>query len=90
MTVLGRYDATFAEFATANCLDYDWISTGTDLYIDEFFKDYVQHYKLARLGIVRRLGETPELRHHPTIINKIARVPILPKSGDKDRIKDKF
>lgn len=36
-----------------------------------------------RLGISRRFGETPELRNHPTVINKIARVTILPKSRDK-------
>jgi hypothetical protein len=44
----------------------------------------------VRLGIPRRFGETPELRHHPAVINKIARVTILPKSGDKSKIRDKF
>jgi hypothetical protein len=43
-----------------------------------------------RLGISRRFGETPELRNHPTVINKIARVTILPKGRDKSKIRDKF
>jgi hypothetical protein len=37
-----------------------------------------------------RFGETPRLRHHPAVINKIARVTILPNSVDKSKIKDKF
>jgi DNA transposition AAA+ family ATPase len=82
--------ATFAEFATANNLDYDVICDVIDLYIEEQFEDYVQYYEPARLGIPRRFGETPELRHHPAVINKIARVTILPKSGDKSKIRDKF
>jgi hypothetical protein len=50
----------------------------------------VQFYEPARLGIPRRFGETPGLRHHPAVINKIARVTILLKSGDKSKIRDKF
>jgi hypothetical protein len=50
----------------------------------------VQFYEPARLGIPRRFGETAGLRHHPAVINKIARVTILPKSGDKSKIRDKF
>jgi hypothetical protein len=84
-----RYVATFAEFATANNLDYGMISHGVDLYTEDRFEDYAQYYKLARLGIPRRFGETPRLRHHPAVINKIARVTILPKSGNKSKIKDK-
>jgi hypothetical protein len=81
-----HYVATFAEFATANSLDYDMFSQGVNLYIDHLFEDYAQYYEPARLGIPRRFGETPGLRHHPTVINKIARVTILSKSGDKSRI----
>jgi hypothetical protein len=50
----------------------------------------VEFYEPARLGIPRRFGETAGLRHHPAVINKIARVTILPKSGDKSKIRDKF
>jgi hypothetical protein len=46
--------------------------------------------EIRRFGILRRFGESPELRHHATFNNKIVRVTILPKSGDKSKIKDKF
>jgi hypothetical protein len=90
MTGFKRYSATFAEFATANSLDYDTISARIDLYIEDNFEEFVQFYEPARLRIPRRFGETAGLRHHPAVINKIARVTILPKSGDKSKIRDKF
>jgi hypothetical protein len=90
MTGFKRYVAIFAEFATANNLDHGMISHGVDLYTEDQFEDYAQYYEPARLGIPRRFGETPGLRHHPAVINKIARVNILPKSGDKSKIRDKF
>jgi hypothetical protein len=55
MTKFKRYEATFAEFATANSLDYDVISTGMDLHTEENFEDY----EPVRLSIPRRFGETP-------------------------------
>jgi hypothetical protein len=85
-----RYMAIFAEFVTPNSLNYDMISQGVDLYTEDQFEDYAQYYEPARLGIPRRFGETLGLRHHPAVINKIARVTILPKSGDKSRIRNKF
>jgi hypothetical protein len=90
MSGFKRYPATFAEFATTNSLDYDTISAGIDLYTEDNFEEFVQFYEPARLGIPRRFGETPGLQHHPAVINKIARLTILPKSGDKSKIRDKF
>jgi hypothetical protein len=90
MTGFKRYVDTFADFVTANSLDYDMISHGVDLYTEGQFEDYAQYYEPARLDIPRSFGETLGLRHHPAVINKIARVTILPKSGDKSRIRDKF
>ena len=86
MTGFKRYSATFAEFVAANSLNYGTILAGIDLYIEDNFEDFVQFYEPARLGIPRRFGETAGLRHHPAVINKIARVTILPKSGDKSKI----
>jgi hypothetical protein len=40
MTGFKRYVATFAEFATANSLDYGVISHGIDLYTEDQFEDY--------------------------------------------------
>jgi hypothetical protein len=90
MTGFKRYSATFADFAAANSLNYGIISAGIDLYTEDNFEDFVQFYEPVRLGIPRRFGETAGLRHHPAVINKIARVTILPKSGDKSKIRDKF
>jgi hypothetical protein len=90
MTGFKHYVATFAEFVTPNSLNYDMISQGVDLYTEDQFEDYAQYYETARLGIPKRFGETPGLRHHPAVINKIARVTILLKSGDKSRIRNKF
>ena len=90
MTGFKRYSATFADFAAANSLNYCIISARIDLYTEDNFEDFVEFYEPARLGIPRRFGETAVLRHHPAVINKIARVTILPKSGDKSKIRDKF
>jgi hypothetical protein len=90
MTGFKRYSATFADFAAASGLNYGIISAGIDLYTEDNFEDFVQFYEPARLGIPRRFGETAGLRHHPAVINKIARVTILPKSGDKSKIRYKF
>jgi hypothetical protein len=53
MTRFKKYVATFAEFATANSLDYDMISHVVDLYSDNQFEDYAHYYEPARLGIPR-------------------------------------
>jgi hypothetical protein len=91
MTGFKRHVATFAEFAAAISLDYAIISQGVDLYTEDQFEDFAQYYEPARLGIPRCFGETPGLRHHLAVIKKIARVTIIPKSGDKSRrIWDKF
>jgi hypothetical protein len=77
ITGFKRYSATFADFAAANSLNYDIISAGIDLYTEDNFEDFVQFYEPARLDIPRRFEETVGVRHHPAVINKIARVTIL-------------
>ena len=42
------------------------------------------------MGIPIVVGTTTGLRHHPAVINKIAHVTILPKSGDRSKVRDKF
>lgn len=90
MTGFKRYNATFVEFAAANNLNYGVISARVELYTEDIFKECVQYYDQVRLGISRRFGETLGRRHHPTMINKIVRVTILLKSGDKSKIRNKF
>jgi hypothetical protein len=41
MTGFKRYSASFADFATANSLDYGIISAGLDLYTEDNFEDFV-------------------------------------------------
>ena len=85
------YYATFAQFAAANQLDYDFITSDQSVNVvlenplDE--NDYPMYYEPANVGIARSFGGIQGLRHHPAIINKIARVTFLPKSGNKDKIR---
>jgi len=85
------YYATFAQFAAVNELDYDFITNEQSINIvlenplDE--NDYPMYYEPANVGIARSFGGIQGLRHHPTVINKIARVTFMPKSGNKDKIR---
>jgi len=85
------YYATFAQFAEANHLDYDFITSEQSVNVvlenplDE--NDYPMYYEPAHLGIARSFGGIQGLRHHPAVINKIVRVTFMPKSGNKDKIR---
>ena len=85
------YYATFAQFATANQLDYDFITNEQSMNIvlenplDE--NDYPIYYEPANVGIAREIGRTQSLRHHLAVINKIARVTFMPKSGNKNKVR---
>jgi len=46
--------------------------------------DYPIYYEPANVEIARSFGGTQGLRHHSAVINKIARVTFIPKSGNKD------
>jgi hypothetical protein len=81
-----KYEATFKDFH----LDYDMISAGVNLIEEDVFTDIRQFYELASLGIRIVLGQTTGLRHHSAVINKVARVTILPKGGDRSMVRDKF
>ena len=85
------YYATFAQFAAANQLDYDFITNEQSMNIvlenplDE--NDYPVYYEPANVGIARVFGGIQGLSHHPAVINKIVRVMFMPKSGNKDKIR---
>jgi len=90
MTGKRKYDATFAEFAAANELNYDLITDPVESFdvVDELFLDLhniTRFYEPNRTGIDRVYKTTTGLRHHPAILNKIARVTVLPKSGYKEK-----
>jgi hypothetical protein len=85
------YYATFAQFANANQLDYDFLKDEQSANVvlenplDE--NDYLMFYEHAHLGILRVFGGTQGLRHHLAVINKIARVTFMPKSWIKDKVR---
>ena len=90
MTGKRKYEATFEEFAIANKLNYGVISNGADLLHEDAIENVAQYYEPQRLGIPTLVGTTTGLRHHPAVINKIARVTILTKGGDRNKVRDKF
>ena len=53
--------------------------------LDEY--DYPMYYEPANVGIARSFVGIQDLRHHLVVINKIARVTFMPKSGNKDKIR---
>ena len=62
------YFATFAQFAAANQLDYDFITNDQSVNVvlenplDE--NDYPMYYEPANVGIARSFGGIQGLRHH--------------------------
>ena len=85
------YYATFAQFAAANELDYEFLTAEDSVNImmenpmNE--NDYPIFYESARSGIRRSFGKTHGLKHHSAVINKIARVTFMSKSGNKDKVR---
>ena len=65
------YFAIFAQFAAANQLDYDFITSEQSMnvvlenHLDE--NDYPMYYEPAHLGIARSFGGIQGLRHHPAV-----------------------
>jgi hypothetical protein len=94
MTGQRKYTATFREFAAANMLDYDFLTAADSHNIvdeEELDDSYKRRfYEPARLGIRTHVGKVTSLRHHPAILNKIARVTIMPKSGNREVIRHKY
>ena len=87
------YYATFAQFDNANQLDYDFLKDEQSANVvfenplDE--NDYpMLFYESTHLGIPRVFGGTQGITHHPAVINKIVRVTFMPKSGNKDKVRE--
>ena len=75
-------------------MNYEFITDHESVNIDLNYEpeedEYIDFYEPARLGISRSIGGPLGLRHHPAVINKIARVTFMPKSGNKDKIKGHY
>jgi hypothetical protein len=52
--------------------------------------DYPVYCEPANVGIPRMFGGIHGLRHHPSVINKIARVTLMPKSGNKEKVRGHY
>ena len=85
------YYATFAQFAAANELDYEFITAedSANIVMENPMNedDYPMFYESARSGICRSFGKIHGLKLHPAVINKIARVTFMPLSGNKDKVR---
>ncbi|RLM55080.1 hypothetical protein C2845_PM10G11340 [Panicum miliaceum] len=94
MTGLRKYNATFAEFAAANQLDYGFLMDehSNNIVLEEYLSDddKFQFYEHPRTSIRRVIGQTTGLKHHPTVINKILTVTFMQKGGDKNMVRFKY
>jgi hypothetical protein len=76
MTGKSEYEATFAEFAAANHLNYEYFSDGVDVYNEDILENTAVFYELgtSNATIMNWLGAG--LRHHPAAINNIISIPL--------------
>jgi hypothetical protein len=90
MTGKGEYEATFAEFATANYIDYEYFSNGVDVYEEDILEHTVVFYEPGTSNAIITNWLAAGLRHHPAVINNIIRHTFMPRSGNKDKIREHY
>jgi hypothetical protein len=90
MTGKSELEATFAEFAAANYLDYEYFSNGVDVYNEDIIESTVVFYEPGTSNAIIMNRLAAGLRHHPTVINNIIRHTFLPKSGNKDKVREHY
>jgi hypothetical protein len=78
-------EATFAEFAAANHLTYEYFSDGVDVYNEDILENTAVFYEPGTSNATIMNWIAAGLRHHPAAINNITRHTFMPKSGNKDR-----
>jgi hypothetical protein len=86
MTGKSEYEATFAEFAAANHLNYEYFSDGVDVYNEDILENTVVFYEPGTSNATIMNWLAARLRHHPAAINNIIRHTFMPKSGNKDKV----
>jgi hypothetical protein len=86
MTGKCEYEATFAEFAAANYLDYEYFSNGVYVYNEDILECTVVFYEPGTSNAIIMNWLAAGLRHHPAVINNIIRHTFMPKSGHKDKV----
>jgi hypothetical protein len=82
MTGKSVCEATFAEFAAANHLNYEYFSDGVDVYNEDILENIVVFYEPGTSNATIMSWLAAGLRHHPAAINNIIRHNFMPKSGN--------
>jgi hypothetical protein len=90
MTGKSEYEATFAEFATANSLDYEFFSHGIDVCNEDILESTAVFYEPGTSNATSMNWLAAGLRHHPAVINNIIRHTFMPKSGNKDKVREHY
>jgi hypothetical protein len=90
MTGKSEYEATFAEFAAANYLDYAYFSDGVDVYNEDSLENTVVFYEPGTSNAIIMNWLAAGLRHHLAVINDIIRHTFIPKSRNKDKVRDHY
>jgi hypothetical protein len=90
MTGKSEYETTFAEFAAANYLDYEYFTDGVDVYNEDILENTVVFYGPGTSNAIIMNWLAAGLRHHPTVINNIIRHTFMPKSGNKDKVREHY
>jgi hypothetical protein len=90
MTGKSEYEATFAEFATTNYLDYEYSSDGVDDYNEDILENTAVFYEPGTSNATIMNWLAAGLRHHPAVINNIIRHTFLPKSGNKYKVREHY
>jgi hypothetical protein len=90
MTRKSEYEATFAEFAAVNYLDYEYFSNGVDVCNEDILEHTDVFYGPGTSNAIITNWLAAGLRHHPTVINNIIRRTFMPKSGNKDKVREHY
>jgi hypothetical protein len=90
MTGKSKYEATFAEFAAANHLNFEYFSDGVDVYNEDIFENTAVFYEPGTSNATIMNWLAAGLRHHPAAINNIIRHTFMPKSGNKDKVREYY
>jgi hypothetical protein len=90
MTGKSEYEASFAEFAAANYLNYEYFSDGVDVYNEDILDNIAVFYEPGTSNATIMNWLAAGLRHHPAIINNIIRHTFMPKSRNKGKVREHY
>jgi hypothetical protein len=79
MTGKSEYEATFAEFAAANLLNYEYFSDGVDVYNKDIFENIVVFYEPGTSNATIMNWLAAGLRHHLAALTTSSDIPLCLK-----------